>query len=413
MDARQQKILYNLLNLAITRYKKSLALELAKIQIAQDYPMIIEECKRLIVKKYYKSRVDEVIAANAINKYTGEFKAPKGFSFIEPKYNPDIAEKFEKVQKTRRVYNEITQDLIEYALATIRTADSMRISFRKSFPNEEIAKKLDIFITHKPFVEEISKSKILLYGIEREKIYIEMDNKYGWKKVYDYFNEQDKIFTDIMKYFREIVKLLIPALYKMCLAKGESKLFYDIFDSAYLDAANSGIKSNNIEEALNDAYKTYGLPVRKHKYAHYIIPKVQETPSTSISPKPTTTKTVSNTKTKTSSVTKPSTIKVASAPTKVVEKTVVETIKKVEPVIPDTPVNILDISTKTKVGKYYRIETVENKAKKIYIDDSVSEIAGKAFRNCTLLEEITLGKNLQVLEFGLFDYKLNLKKITL
>ena len=381
MDAKQQNILYTLINLAIRREKKSLSLAMADTQMGQDYPMVVEELKRYIVKTYSRSQVYEEVASSMINMETGEFIPVKGFSFVCPKNDAELARLVDKFKLTWRAYTLIKLDNLNYAIATFRTADAMRTSFRNSFPNEEIAKKLDIFISYKPYVEKLFES-----------------------------NHIDTKFYDIMRSFRAIVKLAIPALYKICLAKGESRLFFDIFDSAYLDATNSGIKSNNIEKILNDNYEFYGFPVRKHKYAHYIVPKIQET-STPIPPKPTTVKKVSSTKTKTSSVTKPSTTKVASATTKVVEKPIVETIKKVEPVILDGPVNILDISTKTKIGKFYKIEKVENKAKKIIIDDSVSEIVSNAFQNCKLLEEITLGKNLKVLEFGLFNYLLKLEKV--
>lgn len=111
--------------------------------------------------------------------------------------------------------------------------------------------------------------------------------------------------------------------------------------------------------------------------------------------------------TSTTNTKKTSTKKVTSSPVKSVEQQV----KKEKPSISDEPVNILDISTKTKIGKFYKIEKVENKAKKIIIDDSVSEIASNAFQNCRLLEEITLGKNLKVLEFGLFNYLSKLEKV--
>ena len=51
---------------------------------------------------------------------------------------------------------------------------------------------------------------------------------------------------------------------------------------------------------------------------------------------------------------KTSTKKVTSSPVKSVEQQV----KKEKPSISDEPVNILDISTKTKIGKFYKIEKV-------------------------------------------------------
>ena len=135
-------------------------------------------------------------------------------------------------------------------------------------------------------------------------------------------------------------------------------------------------------------------------------PKQTTKPTLPISkPKPKTSKTSSGSKTtSTTNVTK-----TASATQTTDSKTKI--IKKDESVIPADAVNILIISTKTKVGKFYKIENVENKAKKIYIDDTVSEISRLAFQACSILEEIYLGKNLKVLELGLFNNCRNLKTV--
>lgn len=406
MDNRHQSILYTLLLLILSDYKKATALWMARNTMAQDYPMKVLGLEQMTVNKYRLSRVTEGVFFDSYNYQTGEMKAPKGFSFIEPKWNPDIAEKLKEVQESRRIFNSITNDALTHMLTVFKHADIMRTVLRGSFPNENIAKRLDEFITQKPIIEKALNEKQIFLSIESKKL-----SKEEKKEI-------DEKYRQIMSTFREIVISFVSEQYRKCYYQQDGWLYLDIFDSAYVEAFE--IKPHEIDKELDENYKGWGLPIRKHKFANYIPEKIEKVPMQPVSVKPKTVTKSTPTKVKTTTVSKakvdvkptPTKVDVNPTPTKVVEKPVVnKTITKQEPVLSNEPVNVLDISKKTKVGKYYKIEKVDDVAKKIIIDDTVSEVSRLAFQSCYQLEEITLGKNLKVLEFGMFNNLYNLKKV--
>ena len=109
-DERSARIFNGRIQLGMINYTKSLSLAMANTQMGQDYPMVVEELKRYIVKTYSSSRVYEEVASQMINMETGEFVKVKGFSFVDPKDDPKLKELVEKFQATHRAYKGIRSD---------------------------------------------------------------------------------------------------------------------------------------------------------------------------------------------------------------------------------------------------------------------------------------------------------------
>ena len=413
------------------RYFKSLYIALARREefidanyiyskYLRDIQSAEHNLERKLVLTHYKEGMNEVIAYKAMNRKTRELELPKNYGYILYLYKDQYTELINNWKKAVDDYYYATRNYVRGHLSIIKFCETMVELLKNNgkyniYDYEKYIKVKDQYAK----VEDILNNKINDICFYAHENYKEYENS---RKLLDYLNKLDE------DYYKPIYKDFIYSISVTAMKKKEILEFILAFDQTYL-TLNPSITAEKVERGWN----YYGFVKRdftKYPLNRTKIPGAKEfidgssnsstkttTTTTKVASKSTTKKTTttkvssslaqSSSKTSTSTKAVPKTTNITAEP----QQKVVEAPKPIVNNDIKDEVNVLEISEYTKVGKFYKINKVKDVAKKIIIDDSVFEIARFAFRGCFKMQEVTLSKNLKVLEFGVFSNLPALQKV--
>ena len=382
MEPRAQYVLCKLLSYFIDDYTREMALHLASNELARRYLQSISIVRRYLVMTHHKEGMNAVIAERMFDKDSGKFIIQKGYSYIYPERDPKLKELVENAQKFLAAGKNTTMDLYNIYPSLIYDVKHMQKALVKGNAlSKDIEEKINLMLEQEEHINQLKEHAAGLCRPDNKNNILKSDGKY------------DQAYY----MFWHILKAYIQYWYSRSIKENFEYEFRDILDTAIYDGRHCKGSDRAPEDSINEFYTMLELPFRtqryvRFKYADSEPPKV-EPPKDTNKPKTTTKKNL-----------KP----ITSKKPEVKAEPIVKETKEVKE---DEARNILDISKKTKLAKGYRIDKVENVAKKIIVDDKVVEISANAFHECYKLEEITLSKNLKVLNYGLFSNLHNLIKI--
>ena len=361
-------------------YSRDLALSMADNELYRRYRSSLSVFLRYLVQTFAKYGITDVLAYKSVDDYEGRFVGipdPEYWWINRDRY-PELGrledEMFKLCNASKRCNADVLKSMIPMTSFVEKTIlELKKYNYTLSF---DIKTKVDTILSIRELLEKRPK------GFQLE---LRDRRRYLWDFVSDVYNFWYRYFKNI----------------------GEELLFFRMFETANIEVRYRG--ENSIEESLNQTYKLFKIPRNPLPYIEFeykteesIKPKkiVVEKPKT-IVPKPK--KEAIKPTPKVNEITPKK--EIANKPSVTIETKVQKTNENVE------TANILTISKYTRLADGYRIDKVDNVAKKIIISDNVCEISSMAFRECHKLEEVTLSKNLKVLKFGLFSNLPNLTKI--
>ena len=399
MEPRNQYEIYTTFCNLMSWYSKDMSLSMADNEIARRYTSSVAKLRRYLVQRFANCGFNDVEAHYAIDEKTGVFlvKNPE-YNWINRYSYPEIGELEDEVKKLYNASNNCHWDTYKVAISVADFVEETisnleKYNYRIS---AEIKRKVEIVISNRELAHRcISGTFGNVISIENgEYTNIDLEMRNRRRLFWDFVSD---VFNYFYRYFKQ---------------RDDEVTFYKIFETAHLNTRYGGKIS--IEESLKETYKLFKVPANPNYYINF-----EYTTLESVNPIVKSKTTMIKTKNETTPKTKKEVVKeattkkvndVKSTPKpEVVNPIVIE--QKVN-VVEEVALNVLDISKYTKLANGYRIDRVENKAKKIIVDDRVVEFNSLAFLECYKLEEITIGKNVRAIKFGQFSNLKNLIKVT-
>ena len=458
MQPKEQYELYKIF-CDLMRYDvKCFALSTADTELYRRYVSCVSSIRRYLVQTFAHLGVHDVYAHKAIDFDKGKFVGipDSSFWFVNPERYPELGTKISEMEKLFNAKNNCHRDYFKLLRETTYFLEEVLVRLRQYsyIPSPKVKKKVDIVVSIRDLLDgkgEFNKKGLVksiasnyTYGKNGKRIdtdhYVRIVEDPSIKKVRELrWNTKLKddpteyaadgspyilVAVEIeerRKYINDFVTDVFNYFYRYFKQGYDEVTFYKIFDTAHFDTRYK--EGNSIEKSFRESYKLYDIP--ENLSAHIFLdlesltsnPKPQPKPSNVTSkPKKTsateTKKEVSKKVTPKKEETVTSKKKVETNDIVKKEEVKVEKIAKKE-TVNEEAVNVLDISTYTKLYNGYKIDKVENKAKKIIIDDRVVELNSRAFLECYKLEEITIGKKVDTIKFGQFMNLKNLVKVNL
>lgn len=401
MQPQEQYELYKIFCDLMTWYSKDMSLSMADNEIARRYASSVSRVTRYLVQTFAHLGVHDVYAHKAVNYEKGKFVGipDPSYSFINTIRYPELGNLVAEMEKLFNASQRCHRDTFDMAINVADYVKKVIPQLRKFnySLSADIQKKVDIVISNGDLALASINSnfnlgmvKSIKGGTQPTAFELRDRRIYYWDFVSDVFNY-------FYKYFKQ---------------RNDEFTFHQIFETAHFDTRYTGTISK--EESLKQTYKLFKVPESSLPHV-----RLRYTTLESVTVKPKVTTSVSKPKKvvtpqpKIEESKKVTTkkVEVKEKPITPIKKQEVKVEKKIESVY-EGEVNVLDISTHTKLANGYRIDKVENKAKKIIVDDRVVEFNSHAFLECYKLEEITIGKNVDIIKFGQFANLKNLVKVT-
>lgn len=403
MEPREIYWIYKLFCNLFIHYSKDMALSMADNEIARRYTSSAAYLKRYLVQTFAIYGFTDVLASKSFDDKTGTFlvKDPE-YTWINRERYPKIGELADDAKHLFNASQRCHWDTYKMAITVADFVEETLLDLKKYNyqMSSDIKRKVDIVLSNSDLALKcISGEYGNVISIEDGKYTnIDMEMRKRRRFLWDFVSDVFKFFH---RYFKNI---------------NDEFLFYQIWDTACFDVRCTD--KNSFENSLKENYDLFKIPRSFFPYTRIkytseeSLQRKKETPLTkpqTVTPKPK--KEVSKQIPK---VSKPEPKK------EVIKEESKKIITQKKEIIIDTPkadefrdsAHVLEISKFTKLGYGYRIDKVNNLARKIIIDDSVIEISSLAFKECFKLEEVVLSSSIKVLKFGLFSNLPNLVKVS-